>query len=363
MDYDVIVIGGGSAGYAAADTAQSAGAKVAIADPGPLGGLCILRGCMPTKTLLRSSDVMALMRRAGEFGLSASDLQADLPAIIDRKNRLIREFADYRIRQLKDSRFTLIEDRVAFVSPNEIEAGGKTVLLTNEGTGNILRVELATGAWSVVASDLEGIRAATEPYAALLAGRPHVIGPFINVYNEATLAYLVERGATRVCLPVELPAESLAVLAASSDVELEVQVFGRLPLAISARCYHARSCGLLKDNCQFVCDQDPDGMDVETLDGVPFLAINGPQILSSTYGNLWGELKALKEMGIRRFRLSPHNTDMVQVARLFRDGLDGRDPPQAEDRLAELVNGAAFSNGFFHGVAGWAPVAKLAEAE
>lgn len=125
MDYDVIVIGGGSAGYAAADTAQSAGAKVAIADPGPLGGLCILRGCMPTKTLLRSSDVMALMRRAGEFGLSASDLQADLPAIIDRKNRLIREFADYRIRQLKDSRFTLIEDRVAFVSPNEIEAGGK----------------------------------------------------------------------------------------------------------------------------------------------------------------------------------------------------------------------------------------------
>lgn len=199
--------------------------------------------------------------------------------------------------------------------------------------------------------------------AALLAGRPHVIGPFINVYNEATLAYLVERGATRVCLPVELPAESLAVLAASSDVELEVQVFGRLPLAISARCYHARSCGLLKDNCQFVCDQDPDGMDVETLDGVPFLAINGPQILSSTYGNLWGELKALKEMGIRRFRLSPHNTDMVQVARLFRDGLDGRDPPQAEERLAELVNGAAFSNGFFHGVEGWAPVAKLAEAE
>ncbi len=199
--------------------------------------------------------------------------------------------------------------------------------------------------------------------AALLAGRPHAIGPFINVYNEATLAYLVERGATRVCLPVELPAESLAALAASSDAELEVQVFGRLPLAISARCYHARSRGLLKNNCQFVCDQDPDGMDVETLDGVPFLAINGPQILSSTYGNLWGELKALKEMGIRRFRLSPHNTDMVQVARLFRDGLDGRDPPQAEERLAELVNGAAFSNGFFHGVAGWAPVAKLAEAE
>ncbi len=127
MDYDVIVIGGGSAGYAAADTAQSAGARVAIVDPGPLGGLCILRGCMPTKTILRSSDVMALMRRAGEFGLSASDIKADLAGIIDRKNKLIREFADYRIGQLKDPRFTLIQDKAAFVSPNAVEAGGKTL--------------------------------------------------------------------------------------------------------------------------------------------------------------------------------------------------------------------------------------------
>src|SRR5512140_1687371 len=107
IHHDVIVIGGGSAGYAAARTAREAGADVAIVDPGPLGGLCILRGCMPTKTILRSAEVAALMRRAKEFGLTPSDVQADLEAIIDRKDRLVREFADYRIEQLRDPRFTL----------------------------------------------------------------------------------------------------------------------------------------------------------------------------------------------------------------------------------------------------------------
>jgi pyruvate/2-oxoglutarate dehydrogenase complex dihydrolipoamide dehydrogenase (E3) component len=58
--HDVIIIGGGSAGYAAARTARDAGADVAIVDQGPLGGLCILRGCMPTKAILRSAEVAAL---------------------------------------------------------------------------------------------------------------------------------------------------------------------------------------------------------------------------------------------------------------------------------------------------------------
>ena len=97
MTHDVIVIGGGSAGYATARTARDAGANVGIVDHGPLGGLCILRGCMPTKTILRSSDIMSLMKRAEEFGLHSVSAKADLSAIINRKARLIKEFADYRV--------------------------------------------------------------------------------------------------------------------------------------------------------------------------------------------------------------------------------------------------------------------------
>jgi pyruvate/2-oxoglutarate dehydrogenase complex dihydrolipoamide dehydrogenase (E3) component len=121
--HDVIVIGGGSAGYAAARTARDASADVAIVDQGPLGGLCILRGCMPTKAILRSAEVAALLRRTKEFGLSPVSAHADLSAIVDRKDRLVREFADYRVQQLQDPRLTLYQSRAVFLSPHEIAVG------------------------------------------------------------------------------------------------------------------------------------------------------------------------------------------------------------------------------------------------
>jgi pyruvate/2-oxoglutarate dehydrogenase complex dihydrolipoamide dehydrogenase (E3) component len=123
VSHDVIIIGGGSAGYAAARTAEAEGANVGIIDHGPLGGLCILRGCMPTKTILRSSDIAALIRRAPEFGLDSSNLQANLSAIIDRKNRLIKEFTDYRIQALQHPKFTLYQEQAHFLSPTLIQAG------------------------------------------------------------------------------------------------------------------------------------------------------------------------------------------------------------------------------------------------
>ena len=131
MKFDVVVIGGGSAGFAAASKAQSEGAKVAVVDKGPLGGLCILRGCMPTKTILRSSNILALIRRAKEFGLSTQNPSADLPSINDRKNRLITEFANYRIEQLNDPRFTLIKENAFFLSQHELKVGQRIIRAKN----------------------------------------------------------------------------------------------------------------------------------------------------------------------------------------------------------------------------------------
>lgn len=192
---------------------------------------------------------------------------------------------------------------------------------------------------------------------AALRGRPHHVGPFVNVYNERTLAVLACHRARNVCLPVEMPANAIRALSAEArklDVTVEVQIFGRLPLALSARCYHARAHGRTKDSCQFVCEQDPDGMTLRTLEDKPFLTVNGIQTMSHDYLNLAGELPALQAMGVSRFRLSPHTCDMVAVAEIFRATLDRLiDAEEANTRLDALQLGAPFSNGFFHGKPGY----------
>ncbi|MFZ4764647.1 MAG: dihydrolipoyl dehydrogenase family protein [Roseimicrobium sp.] len=107
--FDFAVLGGGSAGYAAARTAHELGLKTIVIDGAEeLGGLCILRGCMPSKSLIESANRNLTLRHATEFGLSATVGEVDTRAILQRKRRLIREFAEYRQGQLQDGRFTLM---------------------------------------------------------------------------------------------------------------------------------------------------------------------------------------------------------------------------------------------------------------
>ena len=95
---------------------------------------------------------------------------------------------------------------------------------------------------------------------AAMKGRAHAVGPMVNVYNAATARVLAARGATSICLPPELPLTAIsAIVAGAPELDFEVFAFGKVPLAISARCAHARLKALTKDNCQFVCGEDPDG--------------------------------------------------------------------------------------------------------
>jgi collagenase-like PrtC family protease len=189
---------------------------------------------------------------------------------------------------------------------------------------------------------------------ASVVNRPHAIGPFVNVYNEATAGFFASRGATRICLPPELPLTSIRTIASAlPDVVIEVFGFGKAPLAISARCYHARVHKLSKDNCKFVCEQDPDGLRVKTMDGQDFLSVNGVQTLSHGCVDVLDDIQDLVKAGVRALRLSPQNCDMVAVAKLYREVLDGRrDTAEAENELASLYPNAPFVNGFLHALPG-----------
>lgn len=190
----------------------------------------------------------------------------------------------------------------------------------------------------------------------VLSGRPHVVGPYINVFNEGARDFLIADGAVRIVLPVEVTAKSVRVLA-GRPIETELLVFGRQPLSVAMRCYHARSHGLTKDACQFVCGLDADGLAADTLDGNALLTVNGTQTLSNGYLVLLRELAALRTMGVTHFRLSPQDIDMVAVARIFRSVLTEQQPAdRAETALRDLTRDTVWQNGFLHGREGLAHV-------
>ncbi len=148
--YDFLVLGGGSAGYAAARTALEFTDSVAVVDGAdPLGGLCILRGCMPSKTLIYSTEVLHLAQHGKAFGLDIPEARIDMQALHQRKLATIGEFAGYRQEQLTDGRFDLYRAFGKFTGPNTIELStGETLT-----AGKIL---ISTGS-KVNAPPVEGL--------------------------------------------------------------------------------------------------------------------------------------------------------------------------------------------------------------
>ncbi|MCE2826895.1 MAG: NAD(P)/FAD-dependent oxidoreductase [Verrucomicrobium sp.] len=116
---EAVVLGGGSAGYAAARTLAAQGCDTLVLDGAPeLGGLCILRGCMPTKALLHAAELREAIREGGAWGITADGVRVDPLALFARKDALIADFAAYRRGQLQDGRFRLVRSRARFEGPS-----------------------------------------------------------------------------------------------------------------------------------------------------------------------------------------------------------------------------------------------------
>ncbi|WP_308417294.1 U32 family peptidase [Chitinimonas koreensis] len=229
----------------------------------------------------------------------------------------------------------------------DLRAAGKTVLLSSptlvESVAEIgqIRRLAAQADYPVEVGEVGAIRA--------LGGRPFVAGPHLNAYHGATLAWLAGQGAIRFVAPLELDRAGLAALLAEkpAGLEAEAMVWGRMPLAFSARCFTARHFHLRKDECGFRCIDYPDGLDLRTQEAGEFLAINGIQTQSAQCLDLLAQAAELAALGVAVWRVSPQSQCTLEaVAALDRvrrgEPAGTVSPPPGIGRC----------NGYWHGRAG-----------
>lgn len=152
QSFDTIVIGAGPGGYVAAIRAAQLGQKVAIIEREHLGGICLNWGCIPTKALLRSAEVFHLMHRAKEFGLSAGNIDYDLPAIVKRSRGVAAQLSGGIGHLMKKNKVTVVMGEATIL------AKGKVSVKTEKGTEELTakNIVLATGAR---ARELPGLEA------------------------------------------------------------------------------------------------------------------------------------------------------------------------------------------------------------
>ena len=152
QSFDVIVIGAGPGGYVAAIRASQLGLRVAIIERENLGGICLNWGCIPTKAMLRSAEVYHLMHRAKEFGLGATGITYDLPAVVARSRGVAKQLSGGIGHLMKKNKVTV------FMGAATIPAKGAVEVKTDKGTETLTAksIVLATGAR---ARELPGLEA------------------------------------------------------------------------------------------------------------------------------------------------------------------------------------------------------------
>ena len=207
--FDVIVIGAGPGGYVAAIRASQLGLKVAIVEREHMGGICLNWGCIPTKAMLRSSEVFHLMHRAAEFGLKADNISYDLDAVVKRSRNVAKQLNSGVGHLMKKNKVTVV------MGTATIPAKGRVSVKTDKGTEELSakHIILATGARARELPGLEadGKRVWTYKHALVPPHMPKkllVIGSgaigieFANFYSSLGADTTVVEVMDRI-LPVE----------------------------------------------------------------------------------------------------------------------------------------------------------------
>ena len=215
-------------------------------------------------------------------------------------------------------------------------------LLESESDLKALRRLIDEAGCKVEANDLGAVN--------LVNGQNFVAGPHLNIYNEATLATYARYGLKRWVPPLEATRTLIETLHRSrpEGIETEVFVYGKIPLAFSARCFTARHYDLNKDDCQFKCLDHAEGLLLKTREGQDFLTINGIQTMSAQNYNLLHEIPDMLAMGIDIVRISPQKEHIGEIIAAFDAARRGA--TVSPDRTGWSASGEV--DGYWFGTAG-----------
>ena len=217
-------------------------------------------------------------------------------------------------------------------------------LIESEADLRVMRRVTGNGLFMVEANDLGAVN--------LLAGKEDfVAGPYLNMYSRLSMDFYRRQGAVRWVAPIELGAGGIGEILRdyAEEIETEVFAYGRIPLAISARCFTARYNNESKDECGFRCIEHADGMLLSTQDDQPFLTLNGLQTQSAQVHNLADSIEQLRALGIDRLRISPQSAGTFDVIRLFDEVAAGALAGDEALKRMQQWAPSGHCNGYWHG--------------
>src|SRR5437588_11867993 len=122
--FDVVLVGGGPGDYPAAIHAAQYGLRVALIEKERVGGVCLNWGCIPTKAMLRIADVLETMQHSADFGVMADNVRLDYPAVLKRKDRIVKGLTDGVGQLLKANGVTVYSGHSRFTTANALEVVG-----------------------------------------------------------------------------------------------------------------------------------------------------------------------------------------------------------------------------------------------
>jgi dihydrolipoamide dehydrogenase len=199
---DIVIIGGGPAGYVAAIHAAHLGANVAVVEKDKLGGTCLNRGCIPTKALARSAEVLLEARAADHFGIVADNIRIDFPGIMTHKSESVSQLVSGVEQLMKSNKIRVCRGEGRILSPHLVKVNDEEIATR--------KVIIATGSEStplpIPGGDLPGVLTTDDileltelPETLVVIGGSHVGVEFAGIFNAlGTKVTIVKRRPLRL---------------------------------------------------------------------------------------------------------------------------------------------------------------------